>query len=78
MLEAELKVSKEFIVKQERMYESLEQLKDQKDQKIDELRGKITELEIDASDKQREVERLLNREDQLESKSAELSQDLKT
>ena len=51
MLEAELKVSKEFIVKQERMYESLEQLKDQKDQKIDELRGKITELEIDASDK---------------------------
>ena len=78
MLEAELKVSKEFIVKQERMYESLEQLKDQKDLKIDELRGKITELEIDASDKQREVERLLNREDQLESKSAELSQDLKT
>ena len=51
MLEAELKVSKEFIVKQERMYESLEQLKDQKDQKIDELHGKITELEIDASDK---------------------------
>ena len=43
MLEAELKVGKEFIVKQERAYESLMELKDQKDQKINELEGKIME-----------------------------------
>ena len=76
MQEAELTVGKEFIVKQEQAYEILEGIKEQKDKTIDELKGKIMELELEQADKQREIERLLNREDQLETKEAELTKQL--